>query len=130
MRIVRTVFYVVGALIGSVVVLYFALLLFGFYTMGAFQTGRTSLPGPRRVAVGSTYDVTPECPISPIAVLGFAPGSLFTKIRSRSFGTDQVSDYAVGQQIICNNYPQKSIVAIVSGLDESGVSFRFTWAAL
>ena len=126
MRLVRNVFYLSGALIGTGVLLYFVLGLVSAASLGGFHVARGSLPGPVRLAQGGTYAITPDCSMTLVGTAGLFPNQAYARIKVGSLG-NIVSAYGVGDRVRCSNYPDRSILAMVDAIDVTGAHFVFQW---
>lgn len=127
MRLVRNIFYVSGALIGTGVLLYVVLTLAAVAGLGGFQADGSSLPGPLRLAAGASTAVTPDCSITLAGTGGMFPDHAYARIRGGSLGSDGVRTYRVGDRIVCSNFPGRSILAQVDAIDLAGAHFTFQW---
>lgn len=127
MRLVRNIFHVSGALIGAGVLLFVVLTLAAVASLGGFQAGRGSLPGPVRLAEGASIAVTPDCSITLAGTGGLFPDHAYARIRGGSLGSDGVRAYRVGDRIVCSNFPNRSILAQVDAVDLTGAHLTFQW---
>lgn len=128
MQLARNVFYVSGAIIGAGVLLYFVIGVVSFLAIGGASTGRISLPRPMQLSQGSTYSVTPDCPMTIVAIGGTFPDRLFARVTSRIMGRDFNREYGVGGSVECTTPSGTNIEATIKGIDLNSVHFTFEWS--
>ena len=129
MRLVRNVAYLCVALIGTGLLLYFAL---GVIIMGGDaipQGPRTSLPSPRRLSTGATYALTQECQVTLVETDNLDLGVWFASIRSGMPDDKVAHPYQLGNTIACLNPSGRRIQMTIDAIDAGGVHLTFAWAA-